>query len=310
LYEELSTPQGLSERDAVEFVNEGINLIQKLIENISLPNEKFGNDNNYKVIDNLVYNSTSIKERVEQEISKNKVANDSLPIATLAFPEITNEVANSQYTTQIKLVYNKNEEAAIEAQLSSIAEETLLFLPHSLKVVLVKNGQLVLDLNKSTEADGSIKVGSKSWTVLTKTNLVFNEKVKFNYTIAWQDDLSDNGMFYTYFPTDVATGLPCLIHGTFDLTNNRKELNKCNENEFILNHIAESLAEIAHNYLKAGKFDWRAFKFLSPNNTNNRSFFKPFYNLVVEKRESNHCYPTVNNQYINWSIFRFIAILI
>jgi hypothetical protein len=241
----------------------------------------------------------SIKERVEQEISKNKVANDSLPIATLAFPEITNEVANSQYTTQIKLVYNKNEEAAIEAQLSSIAEETLLFLPHSLKVVLVKNGQLVLDLNKSTEADGSIKVGSKSWKVLTKTNLVFNEKVKFNYTIAWQDDLSDNGMFYTYFPTDVATGLPCLIHGTFDLTNNRKELNKCNENEFILNHIAESLAEIAHNYLKAGKFDWRAFKFLSPNNTNNRSFFKPFYNLVVEKRESNHCYPTVNNQYIN-----------
>jgi hypothetical protein len=67
LYEELSTPQGLSERDAVEFVNEGINLIQKLIENISLPNEKFGNDNNYKVIDNLVYNSTSIKERVESK---------------------------------------------------------------------------------------------------------------------------------------------------------------------------------------------------------------------------------------------------
>jgi hypothetical protein len=67
LYEELSSPQGLSERDAVEFVNEGIILIQKLVENISLPNEKFGSDNNYKVIDNLVYNSTSIKERVESK---------------------------------------------------------------------------------------------------------------------------------------------------------------------------------------------------------------------------------------------------
>jgi len=67
LYEELSTPQGLSERDAVEFVNEGINLIQKLIKNISLPNEKFGDDNNYKVIDSLVYDSTSIKERVESK---------------------------------------------------------------------------------------------------------------------------------------------------------------------------------------------------------------------------------------------------
>jgi hypothetical protein len=67
LYEELSTPQGLSERDAVEFVNEGINLIQKLIKNISLPNEKFGSSNNYKVIDNLVYNTKSIKERVDSK---------------------------------------------------------------------------------------------------------------------------------------------------------------------------------------------------------------------------------------------------
>jgi hypothetical protein len=67
LYEELSTPQGLSERDAVEFVNEGISLIQKLNENITLPNQKFGDSNNYKVIDNLVYNSSSIKERVESK---------------------------------------------------------------------------------------------------------------------------------------------------------------------------------------------------------------------------------------------------
>jgi len=67
LYEELSTPQGLSERDAVEFVNEGINLIQKLIKNISLPNEKFGSSNNYKIIDNLVYNTKSIKERVDSK---------------------------------------------------------------------------------------------------------------------------------------------------------------------------------------------------------------------------------------------------
>lgn len=250
-------------------------------------------------------NEPSIKERVEQEISKNKIAYDSLPIATLAFPEITSDVADSQYSTQIKLVYNKNEEAAIEAQLSSISEETLLFLPHCTKVVLIKNGQLVLDLNKTTEADGSINVGSKSWKVLTKTNIEFNEKVRFNYTIAWQDDLSDEGMFYTYFPTDVTTSLPCLIHGTFDLTNNRKELNKCNENEFILKHIAESLSEIANNYLKVDKFDWRAFKFLSPNNKNNRSFFKPFYDSVIEKRESNQCYPTINNQYINKNIAVF-----
>lgn len=93
--------------------------------------------------------------------------------------------------------------------------------------------------------------------------------------------------------------MPCLIHGTFDLTNNRKELNKCNENEFILNHIAKSLAEIAEKYLKSENSDWRAYKFLTPENNNNRVFFKTFYNSVIEKRESSQCYPTVNNQYIN-----------
>lgn len=65
LYEELSTPQGLSEPDAIEFVNEGINLIQKLNESITLPNQKFGNNNNYKSIDSLVYNSSTIKERMD-----------------------------------------------------------------------------------------------------------------------------------------------------------------------------------------------------------------------------------------------------
>ena len=297
---------GISTKNKTEFIgNKGLGFrsILNWVNSVSILTREvsvsFSKEHTESFFNTYLANMPSIKERVAQEISKNKIARESPPIATLAFPEITNEVADSQYTTQIRLVYNKNEEAAIEAQLSSISEETLLFLPNSTKVVLVKNGRVILDLNKSTEANGCIKVGSKSWKVLTKNDLVYNEKVRFNYTIAWQDDLSDEGMFYTYFPTDVTTGLPCLIHGTFDLTYNRKELNKCNENEFILNHIAESLAEIAHNYLKAGKFDWRAFKFLSPNNTNNRSFFKPFYILVVEKRESNYCYPTVNNQYIN-----------
>jgi hypothetical protein len=297
---------GISTKNKTEYIgNKGLgfrSILNWVVSVTILTREvsvSFSREHTEKFFNTHLDDEVSIKDRVELERSKSKIANDTLPIATLAFPEITNEVADSQYTTQIKLVYNKNEEAAIEAQLSSIAEETLLFLPHSTKVVLVKNGQLLLDLNKSTEADGSIRVGSKSWKVLTKTNLVFNEKVRFNYTIAWQDDLSDEGMFYTYFPTDVATDLPCLIHGTFDLTNNRKELNKCNENEFILNHIAESLSEIANNNLKKENSDWRAFKYLSPKNTNNRSFFKSFYNSIVEKRESNQCYPTVDDQYIN-----------
>ncbi len=244
-------------------------------------------------------NEPAIKQRLEQERKMGKIASETLPIATLAFPEITNEVADSDYVTQIKLTYKKVEDEAIEAQLDSISEETLLFLPHSTRIVLVKNGELIKDLFKSKQADGSIKVGEKSWRVYSQSNLAYNENVRFSYTIAWQDDLSDQGMFYTYFPTDVTTDLPCLIHATFDLTNNRKELNKCSENEFILNHIAVSLSKIASTFLKNEIADWRAYKFLTPQNTNNRTFLKPFYSAVLEKRESTSCYPGINNQYIN-----------
>jgi hypothetical protein len=241
----------------------------------------------------------TIKARIAQEKQINKIDGDTAPIATLAFPELKDESAHSDYVTQIILTYKKNEERVILEQLETISEETLMFLRHSKRIVLVKNGVEELDLNKSIESDGSIQINSKSWRVVSKENLVYNDKVRFNYTIAWQDDLSDKGMFYTYFPTDVQTDLPCLIHATFDLTSNRKELNKCAENEFILNHIVESLSEIAEEHLKSTISDWKVYRFLTPQNLNNREFFKSFYSKVLEKRELIQCYPTISNQYIH-----------
>ena len=37
LYDQLSTPQGLSESDAKEFLQEGVNLLNKLLPSIKLP---------------------------------------------------------------------------------------------------------------------------------------------------------------------------------------------------------------------------------------------------------------------------------
>lgn len=62
LYDELSTPQGLSEEDALEYIKEGIDLIQKLLPKVKLPKGKIKESkNNYKAIDELVYvNNTRI----------------------------------------------------------------------------------------------------------------------------------------------------------------------------------------------------------------------------------------------------------
>lgn len=67
IYDQLSSPQELSESDAKEFLNEGVNLIQNFLSATKInssSNRKIVNG--YQDIDNLVYtNKTDLHERIE-----------------------------------------------------------------------------------------------------------------------------------------------------------------------------------------------------------------------------------------------------
>jgi hypothetical protein len=67
VYDQLSSPQGLSESDAKDYLEEGINLLQKILPTIKLPktlDENFANK--YSDIDTLVYtNKVNITERIQ-----------------------------------------------------------------------------------------------------------------------------------------------------------------------------------------------------------------------------------------------------
>src|SRR5690606_29555069 len=106
------------------------------------------------------------------------------------------------------------------------------------------------------------------------------------------------GMFYNYFPTDVPTHLPCIIHATFDLTNNRKEINETHANQHILRDIVFSLGDIAAQRLKKTNADWQVYEFLTPTSNGHRKVLNDFYTLLVEKRENVKAYPTLGNQYL------------
>ena len=75
LYDQLSTPQSLSESDAKDFLEEGINLIQKLLPNIKLPSTLSENvENKYSDIDSVVYlNKLDILERIQSKKNITKV---------------------------------------------------------------------------------------------------------------------------------------------------------------------------------------------------------------------------------------------
>jgi hypothetical protein len=65
IYDDLSSPQGLTESDAREFLDEAINVIRHLLERTSLPKNGEKSENIYENIDNIVYfNKVDIKERI------------------------------------------------------------------------------------------------------------------------------------------------------------------------------------------------------------------------------------------------------
>jgi len=66
LYDQLSSPQGISNQDAQDFINEGITIIRELLKNIKLPKTISEIENKYSDIDTLVYlNKVNLKERIE-----------------------------------------------------------------------------------------------------------------------------------------------------------------------------------------------------------------------------------------------------
>ena len=104
LYDQLSTPQGLNESDAKDFVEEGINLIQKLLPNVKLPKTLSENiSNKYQDIDALVYDTNlNLMERINSKknitnvlTSTNNVVKESINIPLKSMVKIANQTLSN-----------------------------------------------------------------------------------------------------------------------------------------------------------------------------------------------------------------------
>ncbi len=89
LYDDLSTPKGLNESDAKEYLEEGLSLIRSILENTQLPKKGEISENNYKDLDNLVYlNNINISERIssKKNILNVLTSNPTLNETTISIP--------------------------------------------------------------------------------------------------------------------------------------------------------------------------------------------------------------------------------
>jgi hypothetical protein len=104
IYDQLSSPQGLGEQDAKYFIEEGINLLNKVLPSIKLPitlSKK--TENNYSDIDTLVYTQgVDLLERVNAKKNILKVItlkkesikeNINIPISSMV--AVANQTVNN-----------------------------------------------------------------------------------------------------------------------------------------------------------------------------------------------------------------------
>jgi hypothetical protein len=160
LYTDLSTPQGLSEQDAYEFIKEGVDLIQKTLPKVNLPKGNIKESkNNYKSIDELVYvNGRTIY--INDRINNKK---ELVKILTQPKTQLKESV-NIPLTSMVKIA-NQNLNSYIENLDESSKKEFMEIIKEDTKSLKIKFESLKKDaeikLNSLIEKESDINVKNK-----------------------------------------------------------------------------------------------------------------------------------------------------
>ena len=164
LYDQLSTPQGLSEQDAKEFLEEGINLLHKILPTIKLPKSLLESvKNNYEDLDTLVYTTNldllerlTIKKQIINVLKENKkVVKESINIPIKSMVSIANQtlrgyIDNLDETSKKEFFQLISEDTkTLESKFEVLRETTI----NKLKVILEKEQEFEIKTKISETLD-------------------------------------------------------------------------------------------------------------------------------------------------------------
>lgn len=231
------------------------------------------------------------------------LSNGQIPFAILALPVHKQGVQNQEWETIIELKYHGKYESEIIEQLETISPRILLFLNHTNEIEISGTGDLDTSIERHFLNDdkSEIQINDNQWHIYNSGELLYPESDDkyFQFKIAWQDDLSDeDSTFFTYFPTEVSTQLPFLIHATFELNQSRNDLLKGGNNQFILEEIAKAIGEIAVTRIRNNdQSDWKAFQFLEPQYNNSNPKLDSFFSKLLELQNELEIYPCIDSSY-------------
>lgn len=183
--------------------------------------------------------STIINEHPDLIEEIRELTEDAYPIAILTCPKILdeNQLADG-FSTSIILECIDGIGNLIERQITSLEFEELIFLPNlneieikcnnyhkSFYKIVEKNEVIIETKNLLTGKDDCAR-----WLLFRKTGCVLSNDGKeknYEFTVAYDPERKHTGeVLYSYFKTDIKMHYPALIHGTFELTSDRNNLQK------------------------------------------------------------------------------------
>lgn len=159
IYDQLSSPQNLSEQDASHFLEEGLNLLNKILPNLKMPSNVFeGTENKYSDIDTLVYSQkVNLMERINAKkniisiiTSERNVVNESVNIPISSMVLIANQTIRNYIQTLDE--FSKKEFFQIVSEDSNVLETKFETIRESAV------SKLEIMLNKEDETEMKSKI--------------------------------------------------------------------------------------------------------------------------------------------------------
>ncbi|MCD8739058.1 DUF3883 domain-containing protein [Mucilaginibacter roseus] len=240
-----------------------------------------------------------------------KSSTPNIGMAILRVPKLLEaEVTEPVYQTTIRLTLKPHVLKDVQDQIDTIiSAETMLFLNHLDEIEIDSPGRSVIFSRRKKAGKVTVttndrrekKQDSKTWNVQYKSGK--RKSKQYELSLAWTDGLDDTiGTLFSFFKTDVKLPFPGLVHGTFELTDDRNNLIIDTEghNEFLIEQLAALLVVGAQKIAAEDKPSYKPLQLL---NIDFEKVDKKLETLglksALRSRIKEHAlFPTVNGKYI------------
>lgn len=255
-------------------------------------------------------NSALLKEITELTV-------EEYPIALLSCPKcLDTELLQKEdfYVTEIELRCNTESQNIIKKEIEELSFEELLFLKNLRRIKISTQDQ---DREIEKVVDGDIvylnetnlrtkETKEQLWTIYKKKGLLLLDDIekKYEFIIACPEkDIGRNNVLYSYFKTDIKMPYPALIHGTFELTSDRNNLQKGKDsnNGILIDLLIDFMIETAINIAKKSKVcDYSPLKLLTSDGTSYvLDEYFDFSKKLQDKLTKAEILPTISEKYIS-----------